>query len=56
MLVFGPISDFVKIEWLLIGTGILIIVLTYFFGSSKVLLEAGKPIEKIDFQEGGDKD
>lgn len=55
MLVFGPVSDFIKIEWLLIGTGILIIILSYFFGNSKVLLEAGKPIEKIDFQEGGDK-
>lgn len=55
MLVFGPISDFVKIEWLLIGTGILIIVLSYYFGSSKILLEAGMPIVKTDFQEGGDK-
>ena len=54
MLVFGPISDFVKIEWLLIGTGILVIVLTIFFVKNKVLLEAGKPIVKIDLQEGGD--
>lgn len=54
MLVFGPVSDFIKIEWLLIGTGILIMVLTYFFGNSKVLLEAGKPVVKTDFQEGGE--
>lgn len=56
MLVFGPLSDFVKIEWLLIGTGTLDIVLTFFFMKSKVLVEAGKPIVKTDFQEGGDSD
>ncbi len=56
MLVFGPVSDFVKIEWLLVGTGTLVLVLTYFFVNSKVLIEAGKPIIKTDFQEGGDSD
>lgn len=56
MLVFGPISDFVKIEWLLIGTGMMDIVLTFFFMKSRVLIEAGKPIAKTDFQEGGDSD
>ena len=30
MLIFGPIADFIKIEWLLVGTGIFIIVLSYF--------------------------
>lgn len=54
MLVFGPISDFVKIEWLLIATGILTTILSVFFGKSKILLDAGKPIVKTDFQEGGD--
>lgn len=43
MLIFGPIADFIKIEWLLIGTGIFIIVLAVFLGRNKVLLEAGKP-------------
>ncbi|TQR16270.1 MFS transporter [Psychrobacillus soli] len=46
MLIFGPISDVVKIEWLLVGTGILILIVGVFLGRSKVLLEAGKPTVK----------
>ncbi|SDE93412.1 MFS transporter, DHA3 family, macrolide efflux protein [Fontibacillus panacisegetis] len=46
MLIFGPIADFVKIEWLLIGTGLLMFVLSIIFGRSKVLLEAGQPALK----------
>jgi len=43
MLIFGPIADFIKIEWLLIGTGVFIIILAVFLGRNKVLIEAGKP-------------
>ncbi|USK58232.1 MFS transporter [Peribacillus asahii] len=43
MLIFGPIADFIKIEWLLIGTGVFIIILAVFLGQNKVLIEAGKP-------------
>ncbi|MNP00511.1 enterobactin exporter EntS [compost metagenome] len=43
MLIFGPIADFVKIESLLIGTGLLMLVLSIIFGRSKVMLEAGSP-------------
>ncbi|WP_246333931.1 MFS transporter [Thermoactinomyces mirandus] len=43
MLVFGPIADVIKIEWLLVGTGFLIFVLGIFLGRSKVLLKAGSP-------------
>lgn len=46
MLIFGPISDFVKIEWLLIGTGIAMILLNFILLASKVMVEAGKPVEK----------
>ena len=46
MLIFGPISDYMEIEWLLIGTGILLFILGFFLIGSKVLLEAGKPISK----------
>lgn len=46
MLVFGPISDLIKIEWLLIGTGILLFIQGFFLLGSKVLIEAGKPIPK----------
>jgi DHA3 family macrolide efflux protein-like MFS transporter len=44
MLVFGPLSDSVKIEWMLIATGILMIIETYFLLGSKALLEVGKKL------------
>ncbi|KNY29449.1 MFS transporter [Pseudobacteroides cellulosolvens] len=44
MLVFGPVSDFIKIEWLLIGTGILMLIESFFMFVDKVLIDAGKPI------------
>ncbi len=44
MLVFGPIADIVKIEWLLIGTGLLLFIQGFFLVGSKVLMEAGKPV------------
>ncbi|MBD2870827.1 MFS transporter [Paenibacillus arenilitoris] len=43
MLIFGPIADVIKIEWLLIGTGLLILILTAFLGRNKVMVESGKP-------------
>lgn len=46
MLIFGPIADVVKIEWLLIGTGVLIIVLAIFLVRNKTLIEIGKPAAK----------
>jgi MFS transporter, DHA3 family, macrolide efflux protein len=46
MLIFGPISDMIDIEWLLIGTGILMFIQGFFLVGSKVLLEAGKPVIK----------
>lgn len=43
MLVFGPMADVVKIEWLLIGTGLLMFIQAFFLLGSKVLVEAGRP-------------
>lgn len=43
MLVFGPVADFIKIEWLLIGTGLLLLIQGLFMLGNKVLIEAGKP-------------
>jgi len=43
MLVFGPIADVVKIEWLLIGTGILLFIQSFFLIGSKDLVAAGEP-------------
>ncbi len=42
MLVFGPISDIIKIEWLLIGTGALVFLLGFVMLSSKTLVQAGR--------------
>lgn len=43
MVFFGPVSDFVDIELLLVVTGIAMIVLSIFMAINKVLYEAGKP-------------
>lgn len=42
MLVFGPVADVIPIEWLLIGTGILMFLESFFLIGSKDLVEAGK--------------
>ena len=41
MLLFGPLSDVIKIEWLLLITGALILVQGMLMVKNKVLLEAG---------------
>lgn len=46
MLLFGPLSDIIKIEWLLIVTGMLLFIQGFFLLGSKVLIEAGKPVSK----------
>lgn len=42
MLIFGPIADIIEIEWLLVGTGVVIFIQGWFMLKNKVLLEAGK--------------
>jgi len=42
MLIFGPLADIVKIEWLLAGTGIVMLVQGLLMFNSKVLIEAGR--------------
>lgn len=46
MLMFGPLSDIIKIDWLLIVTGLLLFIQGFFLLGNKVLIEAGKPISK----------
>ena len=47
MLLFGPLSDCIRIEWLLIVTGLLMVGETFFLWRNKILMEAGKPsVEK----------
>ncbi|MDF2866394.1 MAG: transporter [Clostridia bacterium] len=47
MIIFGPLSDMFKIEWLLLGTGVLILVISLFLLKNDVLIEAGKPKEEV---------
>lgn len=42
MLVFGPMADFIKIEWLLMGTGLMLVVQSLLMLRNKALVEAGK--------------
>lgn len=44
MLIFGPLADIIRIEWLLVGTGIFVLLLSFGLVRSKVLIEAGKPV------------
>ena len=44
MLIFGPMADFVKVEWILLGTGVLMLMLGVLLGRNKVLLTAGEPV------------
>jgi DHA3 family macrolide efflux protein-like MFS transporter len=46
MLVFGPLADLIRIEWLLIGTGILMFVQSFFLIGNKDFVEAGKPKDR----------
>lgn len=43
MLVFGPVADWIEIEWLLILTGMLLFALSFSLVASKNLVRAGKP-------------
>ncbi len=43
MLVFGPVADIVRIEWLLAGTGTILFLEGFLLIGSKSLAEAGKP-------------
>jgi MFS transporter, DHA3 family, macrolide efflux protein len=47
MLIFGPIADMIEIEWLLVGTGVFILILSILLGRDRVLLAAGKSEEKV---------
>lgn len=43
MLVFGPLADIVRIEWILLGTGLLLFVQGLCLLGNRVLIEAGAP-------------
>ncbi|WP_379135377.1 MFS transporter [Paenibacillus sp. sgz500958] len=48
MLVFGPMADYVRIEWMLIGTGLLLFIQGLFLLTNKVLLKAGEPAPQME--------
>ncbi|MEF3302557.1 MFS transporter [Paenibacillus sp. GYB003] len=43
MLVFGPIADVVRVEWLLVGTGLLLVAQSFMMLGNKALIAAGRP-------------
>ncbi|NLB18622.1 MAG: MFS transporter, partial [Syntrophomonadaceae bacterium] len=46
MLIFGPIADIIRIEWLLIGTGLLLFIQGLLLLGNKALIEAGRPTQQ----------
>ncbi|MFA6365962.1 MAG: MFS transporter [Candidatus Hydrogenedentales bacterium] len=53
MLLFGPIADVVRIEWLLVGSGIVIALLGLFLMGNKVLASHGLPADPIRQESSG---
>jgi DHA3 family macrolide efflux protein-like MFS transporter len=51
MLIFGPLSDIIEIEWLLIFSGLMMFVQAFFLIGNKALIEAGKPVLKLNIEE-----
>lgn len=47
MLLFGPLADRIDIEWLMLGSGILIFIIGLLFSRNRGLLEAGKPQDNV---------
>lgn len=45
MLAFGPLADMIRIEWLLIGSGLLLAVLALGLTMNKSLIQAGEPAQ-----------
>jgi DHA3 family macrolide efflux protein-like MFS transporter len=48
MLVFGPVADIIAIEWLLIGTGLLLVVQSFFLLGNKTMITAGEPVTEAE--------
>lgn len=44
MLVFGPVADSIPVEWLLLGTGLLLFIQGFFLLGNKTLVVAGNPV------------
>jgi hypothetical protein len=46
MFVFGPLADVISIEWQLIATGLLLLVLGVGLYLNKIMVQAGEPLPK----------
>ena len=44
MLIFGPISDYIQIEYLLIATGIALVIQSFILTTNKILVLAGEKV------------
>lgn len=44
MVIFGPIADYIDVEWLLVGTGLIMCMASLFIVRNRVLIDAGKPV------------
>ena len=51
MLFFGPLSDVVRIEWMLVATGLMIAVQAVFLRFDRALLAAGEPLAGTKMKE-----
>ncbi len=47
MVFFGPLSDVMRIEWMFIGTGVLIVILFVIMSANRTLLSAGIPAVQV---------
>lgn len=43
MLIFGPLADLIKIEWMLMGSGALIMLISFLMWRNKILYKGGEP-------------
>lgn len=43
MLIYGPVADYIRIEWLLLGTGLVMGLMGLILRTNRVLVEAGAP-------------
>jgi len=51
MLLFGPLADIIRIEYMLIATGLLLFIQGFLLLGNKVLVEAGRPGAVVEVRE-----
>ena len=52
MLIFGPLAELIRIEWMLLGTGALLLLYGLRVLWNRRLLEAGKKVDPSGTQQG----